>query len=112
MLRYEDNFSTAQSDTEIITVAAGKQLAVTSYLAIQGTDALTAANTNFFLRMGSGPGTEVAGHAGIPKSGGIGEGTGRGTLWVGAVDEDLFMTCDDPGPNELQLMITYEEVNL
>lgn len=94
-----DTFSTAQTDTKLITVAGGTKIVVTRI-------AFTCdkANTlNILARAGfaatntpTGAGVLIS-HPGIDPGGGISQGNGAGILGVGADGDDLILTTVNAG---------------
>jgi len=101
----------AQTDTAIVTVAAGTAIVVTSY-------EVTADNANtgdVSCRIGFGtantPAADAAGvimfHPGIASGSGVVRGDGSGILGIGASDEDLRVTCEDPAGGSISITITY-----
>ena len=104
----------AQTDTAIITVSAGTAIVVTSY-------EVTADNANtgdVGCRIGFGtantPAQDAAGvimnHTGIAPGSGVVRGDGGGILGIGASNEDLRVTCEDPAGGNLSIIITYFEI--
>ena len=46
-------------------------------------------------------------HAGITAGGGEGIGTGSGIIGIGATNEDLRITCEDPVTGSISVQVTY-----
>jgi len=102
----------AQTDADILgAVAAGTALVVTKISV-----AASAANTtNVSCRVGFGtantPAADAAGvvlfHPGIAPGSGIVEGAGSGIIGVGASDQELRVTCDDPVTGSISIIVTY-----
>lgn len=101
----------AQTDTAIITAAANVAIVVT---AIE----VTADNANtgdVGCRIGFGtantPAQDAAqvimNHTGIAPGSGIVKGDGSGILGIGASNEDLRVTCEDPAGGNLSITVTY-----
>lgn len=101
----------AQTDTAIVTVSAGTAIVVTSY-------EVTADNANTgdcACRIGFGatntPALDAAGvimnHTGIAPGSGVVRGDGSGILGIGASNEDLRCTTEDPAGGNLSITVTY-----
>lgn len=101
----------AQTDTAIVTVAAGTAIVVTKV-------SVTADNANTVdvsCRIGFGtantPAVDAAGivlfHPGIAAGSGVIEGTGAGIIGIGATNEDLRVTCADPVTGSISIIVTY-----
>lgn len=106
-----DNYTAAQTDTAIVTVAGGLKIVVTSM-----TFACDKANSvNVTARAGFGtantPAASAAGnviqHPGIDPGGGIREGNGAGIIGVGADGEDLRLTATVPTGGSLTVTTKY-----
>lgn len=106
----------AQTDTAIITVSAGTAIVVT---AIE----VTADNANTGdcgVRIGFGtantPAQDAAkvvlNHTGIAAGSGIVKGNGGGIIGIGASNEDLRVTCEDPAGGNLSITVTYFTVSI
>ena len=101
----------AQTDVAIITVAAGTAIVVTQ-ISVNADNANT---VDVSCRIGFGatttPAADAAGviffHAGIPAGGGQGIGTGSGIIGIGATNEDLRITCEDPVTGSISVQVTY-----
>ena len=103
----------AQTDTALVTVSAGTAIVVTMiqvYL-----DAATTATGGVQARIGFGtantPALDAAGvifsHSGIAAGSGSVIGNGGGIIGMGASNEDLRLTCEDPTGGNLDIIITY-----
>lgn len=101
----------AQTDTAIITVSAGTAIVVTKASVMAD-----GANTgDVAVRIGFGtantPAADSAGiilaHPGIKSGSGLVEGNGSGIIGIGASDEDLRITCEDPAGGAIDVIITY-----
>ncbi len=101
----------AQTDTAIITVSAGTAIVVTKV-------SVTADNANTVdvsCRIGFGtantPAVDAAGiilfHPGIAAGSGVIEGNGAGIIGIGASNEDLRVTCEDPVTGSINIIVTY-----
>lgn len=104
-----DNFTTAQTNTALITVSAGTKIVVTQLM-------ITADNANTVnvqARVGFATATTPTGvgvvgsHPGIPPGGGFTMGNGGGILGVGADDEDLRITSGVPTGGSIDVVTTY-----
>lgn len=107
-----DAYTAAQTDTALVTVAAGLKIVVTRVL-------LTCANSNSVdvsARVGFGTANTptgagvVASHPGIAKGGGFNTGDGSGILGVGADNEDLRLTCSVPTGGSIEVVTSYYTV--
>lgn len=101
----------AQTDTALVTVGAGAKIVVTHVTA-------TADNANtgdVQCRIGFGtantPANDAAGiilsHPGIAKGSGVSVGNGSGIIGIGADNEDLRLTCEDPAGGSLDVVVGY-----
>lgn len=84
----------AQSDTILVPVPAGKSFVITAVLC-------TASNGNSVdvavtLEWDAGPDLLVLEHLGIPPGGGFSHGSGSGVISRGGDGEDLLLTAADP----------------
>lgn len=101
----------AQTDTALITVSAGTAIVVTKVSVV----ADKANTVDVSARIGFGtantPAADAAGvilfHPGIPAGGGLVEGSGAGIIGIGASNEDLRLTCEDPVTGSINITITY-----
>ena len=101
----------AQTDTAIITVSAGTAIVVTK-CSVTADHANTA---DVSVRIGFGaantPAADAAGvilfHPGIAAGSGVIEGTGAGIIGIGASNEDLRVTCEDPAGGSINIIVTY-----
>lgn len=101
----------AQSNVALITVGAGAKIVVTAIDVMAD-----GANTvDVGVRIGFGtantPANDAAGsvlsHPGIKAGSGISKGNGTGILGIGADNEDLRITCEDPVTGAIDVLITY-----
>src|SRR3990167_4817159 len=101
----------AATDVAIITVAANVAIVVTGY-------EVTADNANTVdvsCRIGFGtantPAADAAQvimfHPGIAAGSGVVRGDGSGILGIGASNEDLRVTCEDPVTGSINIVISY-----
>lgn len=101
----------AQTDTAIVTVSAGTAIVVTKCSVV----ADNANTTDVSVRIGFGtantPAADAAQvilfHPGIAAGSGVIEGTGAGIIGIGASDEDLRLTCEDPVSGSVSIIVTY-----
>lgn len=104
----------AQTDAAIITVSAGTAIVVTCV-------EITAdkANTvDVSARVGFGtantPAADAAGliafHPGIAAGSGLIKGDGSGIIGIGASNEDLRLTCEDPVTGSVNINVTYHTI--
>ena len=103
----------AQTDTAIITVSAGTAIVVTMVQVY--VDSATTATGGVAVRIGFGtantPAADSAGiifaHPGISAGSGSVVGNGGGIIGMGASNEDLRLTCEDPAGGNLDIIVTY-----
>lgn len=104
----------AQTNTAVITVGAGAKIVVTRYSVT--VDSATTATGGVAVRMGFGtantPSNDantgmLMAHSGIPAGGGIAEGDGSGIIGMGADNEDLRLTCEDPTGGNIDIVVSY-----
>lgn len=106
-------FTAAQTNVAVVTVAAGTRIVVTSF---QFT--LDNASTVFpLVRLGFGATTTptttgvIGAHAGVPAGGGFGRGDGSGIIGIGGDDEDLRVTSVGVATGGgVELIVTYYTV--
>lgn len=101
----------AQTDTALVTVSTGSKIVVTMIQVM-----CDKANTvDVAVRIGFGtantPAADAAGivtsHPGIAAGSGIVAGNGGGIIGVGADNEDLRLTCEDPVTGAVDIIVTY-----
>lgn len=101
----------AQTDAALVTVSAGTAIVVTKCSVMAD-----GANTgDVAVRIGFGtantPAADAAGiilaHPGIKSGSGVIEGNGSGIIGMGASDEDLRLTCEDPAGGAIDVVVTY-----
>lgn len=104
----------AQTDVALVTVGAGSKIIVTRYSVT--VDSATTATGGVAVRMGFGtantPSNDansgmLMAHSGIPAGGGIAEGDGSGIIGMGADNEDLRLTCEDPTGGNIDIVVSY-----
>lgn len=103
----------AQTDTAIVTVGAGAKIVVTHITV--ALDSATTASGGVAVRIGFGtsntPAADSAGivlsHPGIAAGSGLVVGNGGGIIGVGADNEDLRITCEDPVGGNLDIVVGY-----
>ena len=101
----------AQTDVAIITVAAGTAIVVTK-VSVMADNANT---VDVSVRIGFGtantPAADAAQvilfHPGIAAGSGVVEGNGSGIIGIGASNEDLRVTCEDPVTGSINIIVTY-----
>lgn len=103
----------AQTDAALVTVAAGTAIVVTKVSVM--VDSATTATGGVAVRIGFGtanvPAADSAGiilaHPGISAGSGVVEGNGAGIIGIGATNEDLRITCEDPTGGNIDVIVTY-----
>ena len=104
-----DNFTSAQTDTALVTIGTGNKIVVTRC-------SVTADNANSVgvaARVGFGSANTPTGagvvlsHPGIAAGSGIVEGNGSGMLGVGADGEDLRLTSEVPTGGSIAVVTSY-----
>lgn len=104
----------AQTNAAMVTIGASLKIVVTRVTAL----ADNGNTVDVAVRVGFGtatlPAAALAGvngivlsHSGIAPGSGVVEGTGAGILGVGADNEDLRFTCDDPTGGNLRIVASY-----
>lgn len=108
----EAAYTSAQTDTAIVTVSTGTKIVVTQVQVV-----VSAANTvNAGLRVGFGtantPTTTgvVLTHPALAPGSGVSRGDGSGIIGVGADNEDLRITSDVPTGGSLRVIVSYYTV--
>ena len=108
----------AQTDAALVTVSAGAKIVVTR--ASMKCDGGTTGPTNAVLGFGAttiparahtGVSGIVAAFDGIPAGGGSVEGAGSGILGVGADDDDLRLTMEDPVGGACSVTVSYYTID-
>lgn len=109
VITLEAEYTTAQTNTAIVTVAGGLKIVVTNIAALCDN-----ANTvDVGLRVGFATATTptttgvVLTHPGIAPGSGYNRGDGNGILGVGADGEDLRITSEVPTTGALRILVTY-----
>ncbi len=101
----------AQTNAALISVSAGTKIVVTHITVT--CDGANSADTQVRIGFGTAntPANDAAkvllSHPGIKPGGGIGLGNGGGILGIGADDEDLRITCEDPTGGALDVVVGY-----
>jgi len=104
----------AQTDAALITISTGSKIVVTRYSVT--VDSATTATGGVAVRMGFGTASTpsndansgmLMAHSGIPAGGGIAEGDGSGIIGMGADNEDLRLTCEDPAGGNIDIVVSY-----
>lgn len=104
----EAAYTSAQTNTAVVTISTGSKIVVTQALA----DCDNANTNDTGLRLGFATATTptttgvILTHPGIPKGGGVSRGNGAGIIGIGADDEDLRVTSEDPG-GAVRVNVTY-----
>lgn len=109
VVTFRVNYTAAQTDTAIVTVAGGLKIVVTRCT-------VTADNANTVdvaARVGFGTANTPSGtgvllsHPGIAAGTGVVEGNGSGMLGVGADGEDLRITSEVPTSGSIDVVVSY-----
>lgn len=104
-----DNFTTAQTDTALVTVAGGLKIVVTGFMVTA--DNANTVNVSCVIGFGAAntpTGAGVIGaHPGIGAGSGFGRGGGSGMIGVGADGEDLRVTSSVPTGGSITVVTTY-----
>lgn len=111
IVTYGQNFTTAQTDTALVTVGSGVKIVVTRVTVT----AHNANSVNVSVRIGFGSISTpaygnngiVASHPGIPAGGGFNVGDGSGILGVGADHDDLRLTSSVPTGGSLDVVVSF-----
>lgn len=103
------NYTTAQTDTAIVTIGSGSKIVVTQIMIV--VDTATTATPSCIVGFGTantptGAGVVVS-HPGIAGGGGVSRGDGSGILGVGADNEDLRVTCAVPTGGSISIIVSY-----
>lgn len=104
-----DNYTGAQTNTAIVTVAASNKIVVTRISAL--CDKVNSVDVQ--VRIGFATVTTPTGvgvvlsHPGIAAGSGVVEGNGSGILGVGADNEDLRITSEVPTTGSLDIVTSY-----
>lgn len=101
----------AQTDAALVTVSAGTAIVVTK-LSVMADGANSG---DVAVRIGFGtanvPAADSSGiilaHPGIKSGSGVVEGNGAGIIGMGASNEDLRVTCEDPAGGAIDIIVTY-----
>lgn len=105
----EAEYTGAQTDTAIVTIAGGLKIVVTQ---IQFTcDNANTVDVGFRVGFGAAatPTTTgvVASHPGVAPGSGISRGNGSGIIGVGTDGQDLRITCEAPTTGAARVLVTY-----
>lgn len=103
------NYTSAQTDTAIVTVSAGTRIVVTrcSVLADHANTVDVQARIGFGTANTPTTTGVVFSHPGIAPGSGVVEGSGAGILGAGASNEDLRITSEAPTTGSIDVMVTY-----
>lgn len=101
----------AQTDTSLVTVGAGAKIVVTMLQVMCDKDNTGAVAVRIGFGTANTPAADAAGivtsHPGIAPGSGIVVGSGAGIIGVGADNEDLRLTCEDPAGGAVDVIVTY-----
>lgn len=114
VITFCQNYTTAQTDTAIVTVSAGTKIVVTAFM-------ITVANSttaDVSCRLGFGTANTPAygsngllgTHPGIAAGSGIAKGNGSGIIGIGADDEDVRFTDSVPTGGSVDVEIEFYTV--
>ncbi len=104
----------AQTDTALITVSAGTAIVVTAFQFMA--DGANTVDVGYRCGFGTAntPAADAAGiissHPGVKAGSGVVVGNGGGVIGMGASNEDLRLTCEDPVTGAVNIIITYHLV--
>lgn len=105
------NYTTAQTNAAIITVASGKIVVTECSVLVDN-----ACSVDVQVRIGFAAATTptttgvVLTHPGIAAGSGVVRGNGSGVLGVGADGEDLRITSEVPTGGSIDVLVTYFEI--
>lgn len=107
------NYAIAQTDTAIVTIAAGLKIVVTriSITASNANTVSVSAVAGFGLVNTPATTGVLIAHPGIAAGSGVVEGTGAGMLGVGADGEDLRITSSAPTTGSIDVVVSYYTIN-
>jgi len=103
------NFTTAQTNTALITIATSNKIVVTRLSALCS----NANSVNVQCRIGFGATTTptavgvILSHPAIAAGSGVVEGNGSGILGIGADGADLRITCGVPTDGSIDIVWSY-----
>lgn len=104
----------AQTNAALVTVSAGTKIVVTRVSAKCDNDNTVSVNVKVGFGTATLPADAAGGangilmhHPDIPPGGGSNEGNGAGILGVGADDEDVRLTMDDPVTGSCAITLSY-----
>ena len=106
------NYTTAQSDTQIVVVGPADKIVVTRCSVLVD----NACSVDVGARVGLGSGVTPTGdgvvlsHPGIAPGSGVVEGCGSGLLGVGGMGEDLRITSEVPTGGSIDVVVSYSVV--
>ncbi len=109
IITLEAEYAAAQTDTAIITAAAGTKLVVTEIEVLSSNDT----TVNVDVRVGFGAATTpttvgvVLTHPGVAPGSGVVRGSGAGIVGIGADDEDLRITSSVPTDGAIRVLVSY-----
>jgi len=103
------NYTTAQTDAAIVTVAPGTKIVVTRCSVLVD----NACSVDVQVRIGFATATTptstgvILSHPGIAAGSGVVEGSGSGILGIGADNEDLRITSQVPTGGSIDVVVSY-----
>lgn len=107
----------AQTDTALVTVSAGTAIVVTCLQVMA--DGANSGDVGYRIGFGTAntPANDantgmVSSHPGVKAGSGVVVGNGGGVIGMGASNEDLRLTCEDPAGGALDITVTYFTVEI
>jgi hypothetical protein len=109
LVSLEAAYTTAQTDTAIVSVSSGLKIVVTQAQAVLDEAATVGVGFRVGFGASSTPTTTgvVLTHPGLVPGGGVTRGDGAGILGVGGDGEDLRITSEAPTSGSLRLLVSY-----
>lgn len=105
----EAAYTTAQTDTAIVTVGAGVTIVVTQIQFVA--DNANTVDVGFRVGFGTANTPTTTGvvltHPGVAPGSGVSRGAGAGMIGVGADNEDLRITCEVPTGGSVRVLVSY-----
>jgi len=106
--RLAAKYTSAQTNTVLRTVAAGKSFVVTGYSVF--VDKACTVNVSALLEFDAATDVVIAEHPGVAAGSGFVEGGGSGILAIGGSGEDVLITVSVPSGGSIAVHVTgYEE---
>jgi hypothetical protein len=108
------NYTSAQTNTAIITVGAGVAIVVTRCSAVIANSCIVDVSVRIGLGTSTTPTTTgvILSHPGIAPGSGVIEGNGSGTLGAGASNDDLRITSTVPTGGSLDVVVSYYTIGI